>query len=79
MTSSTKLDNETLPGTLVPFNLRRRPLEAITLLSEIHVQWLDAEHQNRLGYSRWYWPLYQCETASSLCEDASLADPDALA
>ena len=55
----------TLPGIDLPIKLRRRPLEAMTLLWDIQVQWLDVKHKYRLRDSRWYWPWYQTETSSS--------------
>ena len=51
MTSSTELDYVPLAGTVIPIKLRRLPLEAMTLLWECQLQWIDVKQKNRLGDS----------------------------
>ena len=53
------LDKVALAATFIPNKLRCRPLEALTLLWETQMQWIDEKHQNRLRDSRWYWNWFQ--------------------
>ena len=59
MSSSTKLDYVPLGGTAISIKLRPRPLEAMTLLWETHLQWIDVKHHFRVNDSLWYLHSYQ--------------------